>query len=91
MLKCFYYINIFLICHFFYQEFRFLKKYCTLILYTKKGFKRSPHQAYFQDLPPSDFFLFCFLEEKLKRKSLADVKEFEETMLDILGSISIEI
>lgn len=59
--------------------------------YTKKGFKRAPHPAYSPDVAPSDFFLFGFLEEKLKGKSFADVDEFEEALLEILGSISIEI
>ena len=58
--------------------------------YTKKGFKRAPHSVNRPDVAPSDFFLFGFLEEKLKGKSFADVEELKETLLEILGSISIE-
>ena len=32
------------------------------------GFKRASHPAYSQDIAPGDFYLFGFLEEKLKEK-----------------------
>ena len=34
------------------------------------GFKRAPHPAYSPDIAPSDFYLFGFLEEKLKEKKI---------------------
>ena len=54
------------------------------------GFKRALHPAYLPDIVPSDFYLFGFLEEKLKGNKFNDINELFEAIHKILDSISIE-
>lgn len=58
--------------------------------YDSLGFKRPPHPAYSPDVAPSDFYLFGFLEEKLKGRKFKDPDELFESIIEILDSISME-
>lgn len=44
--------------------------------YDPLGFKRPPHPDFSPDVTPSDFYLFGFLEEKLKGHKFKDPDEF---------------
>lgn len=56
--------------------------------YDELGFKRAPHPAYSPDVAPSDFYLFGYLEEKLKGKQFNEIDELEEALHEIFGTIS---
>lgn len=49
--------------------------------YDPLGFKRPPHPAYSPDVAPSDFYLFGFLEEKIKGRKFKDQDELFEDLL----------
>ena len=50
----------------------------TFSKYEILGFKRTPQPAYSLDVAPSDFYLFGYLEEKLKGHSYNDTDELFE-------------
>ena len=56
--------------------------------YDHLGFKRPPHPAYSPDVTLSDFYLFGYLEEKLKGKLFTDMDDLQEALNEILCSIS---
>lgn len=58
--------------------------------YNVLGFKRTPQPPYSPDIAPSDFYLFGFLEEKLKGRVFEDMDELFEAIVEILNSISKE-
>lgn len=54
------------------------------------GFKRPPQPPYSPDVAPSDFYLFGYLDEKLKGHSFNAPEELFEAIIEILDSISTE-
>lgn len=60
----------------------------VMLEYDHFGFKRPPHPAYWTDVAPSDFYLFGYLEEKLKGKLFKDVDDLQEALNEILCKIS---
>lgn len=60
----------------------------TFSKYEILGFKRTPQPAYSPDVAPSDFYLFGYLEEKIKGHSYNDTDELFEAIIEILNSIS---
>ena len=49
-----------------------------------------PHPPYSPDLAPHDFFLFCCMKGRMKRKCFADVSEVKKKTLEVLNNISTE-
>lgn len=60
----------------------------TISKYEILGLKSPPQPAYSLDVAPNDFYLFGYLEEKLKGYSYRDTDELFETIINILNSIS---
>ena len=54
------------------------------------GLKRPPQPPYSPDVAPSDFYLFGYLDEKLKGHSFNEPDELFEAIIEILNSISTE-
>ena len=63
------------------------RSFGTTVYCSKNGFDRVPHPTYSPDLAPSDFFLFGYTKDKLQGKDIADEKELEVEIRNIVEMI----